>query len=139
LSEESLFEVLGAPESEELVRIDGKPLDDGLPSHIIKATNWDHWIDEDDEDLRILDFGETFRQGAEPESLAQPGHLQVPETIFTDKFDYRVDLWRAGLMVDMLYSDLKARANVRLSRSIHSYLEQSHSNILGRSTSWLCR
>lgn len=69
MSEESLFEVLGAPESEELVRIDGKPLDDGLPSHIIKATNWDHWIDEDDEDLRILDFGETFRQGAEPEDL----------------------------------------------------------------------
>ncbi|GAB1207905.1 hypothetical protein APSETT445_006641 [Aspergillus pseudonomiae] len=61
--QDELFEVLGMPESEELVRLDGKPLDKALPKHIVKATEWDEWIDEDDEDLRILDFGEAFLQG----------------------------------------------------------------------------
>ncbi|KAF4768961.1 hypothetical protein N7455_008914 [Penicillium solitum] len=32
----------------------------------------------------------------QPEKLAQPSILRVPETIFTDRFDYRLDLWRAG-------------------------------------------
>ena len=38
-------------------------------------------------------FGYKFR------CLAQSSYLRVPETIFTDSFDYRVDLWRAGCMV----------------------------------------
>lgn len=37
--------------------------------------------------------------GKQPEKLAQPSILRVPETIFTDRFDYRLDLWRAGCMV----------------------------------------
>jgi hypothetical protein len=94
-----LYEVLGTPESEELVRLDGKALNMGLPRFVVKAAEWDDWIDEDDENLRILDLGEAFHQGAEPKSLAQPGALRVPETIFADRFGYRVDLWRAGCMV----------------------------------------
>ncbi|RAK99538.1 kinase-like protein [Aspergillus ibericus CBS 121593] len=98
-SKEVLLEVIGAPEAEEVTRIDGEPLDQGLPKHLIKAASWVDWIDEDEEDLRILDFGESFLQGKEPTKLAQPGHLRVPETIFTECFDYRVDLWRAGCMI----------------------------------------
>ncbi|OGM49926.1 hypothetical protein ABOM_001472 [Aspergillus bombycis] len=99
VTKDELFEVLGLPESEDLVRLDGKALDKGLPKHIVKATEWDEWIDEDDEDLRILDFGEAFLQGDEPRALAQPGPLRVPETIFLQCFDHRVDLWRAGCMI----------------------------------------
>ncbi|OJJ72713.1 hypothetical protein ASPBRDRAFT_65046 [Aspergillus brasiliensis CBS 101740] len=89
-TKDELFEVLGSPEVEDLVRLDGQPLSQGLPKQI---------IDEDEEDLRILDFGEAFLQGNEPRVLAQPGQLRVPELIFTDCFDYRVDLWRAGCMI----------------------------------------
>ncbi|KAF3008232.1 hypothetical protein E8E15_000448 [Penicillium rubens] len=64
-----------------------------------QAAEWDEWIDEDDEDIRLFDFGEGFFQGQEPKKLAQPGSLRVPETIFTDSFDYRVDLWRTGCMI----------------------------------------
>ncbi|PYI04553.1 kinase-like protein [Aspergillus sclerotiicarbonarius CBS 121057] len=56
-SKEDLFEILGAPESEPLTRVDGKPLDEGLPKHLIEAASWIDWVDEDDEDLRIVDFG----------------------------------------------------------------------------------
>jgi hypothetical protein len=42
---------------------------------------------------------ESFLQGAEPTRLAQPPALKVPETIFAESFDHRVDLWRAGCVV----------------------------------------
>ncbi|KAK1147184.1 hypothetical protein N8T08_001923 [Aspergillus melleus] len=96
MTEEQLFEVLGAPEIAPLARIDGTPLENGLPSQLVKATEWTDWIDEDDEDIRLLDFGESFLQGEGPTMLAQPGILRVPETIFTDSFDSRVDIWRTG-------------------------------------------
>ncbi|KAJ5336345.1 uncharacterized protein N7506_004367 [Penicillium brevicompactum] len=98
-TEEELFEVLGSPEVEPLARIDGTPLGSGLPTELVQATEWVDWVDEDEEDIRLLDFGESFLHGKEPAKLAQPGSLRVPETIFTDYFDYRVDLWRAGSMI----------------------------------------
>lgn len=98
-TEEELFDVLGFPEIEPLARIDGTPLENGLPTQLVKAAEWVDWIDEDDEDIRLIDIGESFLQGEEPEKLAQLGTLRVPETIFTDCFDYRVDLWRTGCMV----------------------------------------
>lgn len=99
---EELFAVLGSPEVEELARLDGKPLDNSLPKQLVKSAEWETWVDEDEEDIRILDFGEAFLQGNEPKVLAQPGQLRVPELIFTDCFDYRVDLWRAGCMVSTM-------------------------------------
>lgn len=98
-TEEQLFESLGFPEIEPLTRLDGTPLENGLPTQLVKAAEWVDWIDEDDEDIRLLDLGESFLQGEEPKRLAQPGTLRVPETIFTNCFDYRVDLWRTGCMV----------------------------------------
>lgn len=62
---------------------------------------WDRWIDEEEENIRLLDFGQTFTQGAEPERTAQPRDLRAPETIFTDRFDYRLDLWRVGFAVSI--------------------------------------
>ncbi|KAI2944570.1 hypothetical protein CBS147321_4269 [Aspergillus niger] len=97
-TKDELFAVLGSPEVEELARLDGKPLDDSLPKQLVKSADWEAWVDEDEEDIRILDFGEAFIQGNEPKVLAQPGQLRVPELIFTNCFDYRVDLWRAGCM-----------------------------------------
>ncbi|OQE60814.1 hypothetical protein PENNAL_c0090G10877 [Penicillium nalgiovense] len=45
----------------------------GLPTQLVKAAEWIEWIDEVDEDIRLLDFGESFLQGQEPQKLAQPG------------------------------------------------------------------
>ncbi|PIG87534.1 hypothetical protein AARAC_003895 [Aspergillus arachidicola] len=99
-SENELFEVLGTPEIELLVRVDGAPLQNGLPTQRVKAAEWVEWVDEDDEEIRSLDVGESFLQGEEPKVLAQLGTLRVPETIFTDSFDYCIDLWRVGCMCD---------------------------------------
>lgn len=58
-------------------------------------------IGEDEEDVRLLDFGETFTNGTEPERIAQPGGLRAPETLVTDRFDHKLDLWRVGAVVRM--------------------------------------
>ena len=99
LTEEELFELIGPPKTEELRRRDGKPLDTGLPRQLVMATSWASWIEEDEEDIRILDFGVAFPNGMEPKKLPQPTNLKAPETIFEDRCDSRLDLWRAGIIV----------------------------------------
>ena len=70
-----------------------------MPEQLVQKAGWDDWIDEDDEDVRVIDLGEAFLHGAEPANPAEPGGMQAPEKIFTGNFDYRVDLWRAGCTV----------------------------------------
>lgn len=100
-TEKELFEVLGPPKVEQLARLDSMPLDKSLPTQLIKSAEWVDWIDEDEEDIRLLDIGEGFPHGQNPEKLAQPHMLRAPETILTDDLDYRVDLWRIGCIVSL--------------------------------------
>ncbi|KAL4967430.1 kinase-like protein [Aspergillus stella-maris] len=98
--EDEVMEILGRPEVEDLIRLDGEPLAPGLPSQIVKATRWEEWFEEDLEDIRILDFGEAFLQSDQPiTKLAQPAQLRIPETFFVERFDHRVDLYRAGYVL----------------------------------------
>ncbi|KAK4237726.1 hypothetical protein C8A03DRAFT_34293 [Achaetomium macrosporum] len=99
LSAKDVFEVIGAPVTEKLARLDGKVLASSLLKQLVKKVGWDEWVDEDEEDVRLIDFGEAFAHGAEPDQLAEPSGLEVPEKIFTGKFDYRIDLWRVGCTV----------------------------------------
>ena len=131
MSEEELFEVLGPSGTEEVIRVDGRPLGEGVPRQLIKSTEWIGWPyedDEEDEDIRLIDLGEAFIRERIPEKLAQPGGLQAPETIFTDKFDYRLDLWRAGLIVRLrLLNSCKILPNIYF-RSTILHLEYCHFN-----------
>jgi hypothetical protein len=98
-SEERLAEILGPPKTEELRPVDGEPLKASFPQYIVESTRWEDWLEEDDEDIRLIDRGEAFSRGAEPIKIAQPFGLNAPETIFTPRIDYRIDLWRAGWIV----------------------------------------
>ncbi|KFY54919.1 hypothetical protein V497_07347 [Pseudogymnoascus sp. VKM F-4516 (FW-969)] len=99
VTKEKLFEVLGAPRTENVARVDGQPLADGIPPYLVKSAPWCGWVNEYDEDFRLLDFGESFVHGKEPEIITQPGGLMPPETVLTEDFDYRVDLWRVGIAI----------------------------------------
>lgn len=77
-----------------------------MPKQLVKTAVWEDWIEEDEEDIRLIDFGEAFAHGDEPSKLAQPRGLEAPETIFTDSFDYRVDLWRVGCTVQLAHLNL---------------------------------
>jgi serine/threonine-protein kinase SRPK3 len=96
----NIFKKMGQPQIHEPSRKDGKPLPKGFPIQIVKSAEWKEWNSEKEEaDIRLVDFGNTFEQGHEPAHLAQPNSLRAPETILSDKFDYRVDLWDAGVTV----------------------------------------
>jgi serine/threonine-protein kinase SRPK3 len=100
-SQTDIYEVVGSPTSEPLIRLDGACLDRGVPEQFVKSATWDDWIDEDDEDIKIIDLGEGFAVGNAPQELCQPEDLQALETIFMNNFDYQVDLWRSGLRVSL--------------------------------------
>jgi len=123
-----------------LAWLDGKPLEDGLPKQLVKTSGWDNWTDEDVEDLRIIDFGEAFVQGAEPAELAQPDVLRAPETIFTGNFDFRLDLWRAGIVVRRCSFVSKNNEFIfNLDRFIRAWWEDFHSTTGAIWMLWLHR
>ncbi|PWY83239.1 kinase-like protein [Aspergillus sclerotioniger CBS 115572] len=99
VSESIIFAVFGSPEHEPVTRLDGTPLHKGFPPSLIKPVNWEDWLEEFHEDIRILDLGEGFFQEEIAPQLAQPGPARVPELIFTETSDYRADLWRTGCML----------------------------------------
>lgn len=100
-SEEEFWRIIGRPVVEDLVREDGQPVEPRFPKHIVRRAEWDLWVDEDEEDIRLIDWGESFRRGEEPATVAQPIDCKAPETIFTDRLDYRIDLWSAGIVVSI--------------------------------------
>lgn len=55
-TEKQPFDVLGPPEVESLARIDGTPLENGLPTQLVRAAECEDWVDEDEEEIRLLDF-----------------------------------------------------------------------------------
>lgn len=99
LGRKKLLKVIGRPHIERLSRIDRKPLENGLPTHLVETAQWVNWTDEDKEEIRLLDFGDAFLQGEESEKLPRLGPLKAPEIIFTNQFDYRVELWLTGCLV----------------------------------------
>lgn len=131
---EKLFEVIGAPSIENVERVDGQPLADGIPSYLVKSATWGGWVNEYDEDFRLLDFGESFVRGREPEIITQPGGLMPPETVLTEEFDYRVDLWRVGIAVRFTIAIIFGELCSHYGRSTLSYLEDSHFIVSGTKT-----
>lgn len=53
-----------------------------MPKQLVKTAVWESWIEEDEEDIRLIDFGEAFAYGSRPSTLAQPTNLEVPENDF---------------------------------------------------------
>lgn len=99
LRDDEIFPIIGHPEPVALVRKDASQPGLSLPSQLVQKAGWDDWIDEDEEDIRLIDWGEAFPVGKSPSHLCQPSDLKAPETILDDHFDHRVDLWRAGCVV----------------------------------------
>ncbi|KIV83111.1 hypothetical protein PV11_05165 [Exophiala sideris] len=102
LSEKELLKVLGNPEADDMRRVDGEPLGEGIPHHFIRSTTWPgypHDDDDADDEFRLFDFGEAFTRDTIPEKLAGYVCLQSPEAMFTSNFDHRLDLWSVGLTI----------------------------------------
>ncbi|KAI9654945.1 MAG: hypothetical protein M1821_005698 [Bathelium mastoideum] len=106
-SKKEALRIIGLPEWENLVRLDGQAIGRGMPKQLVKTAIWDDWVEEDEEDIKLINFGQAFSHGNEPTNLTQPPGLEAPETIFTDSIDYRINLWRVGIVIyNLLFASM---------------------------------
>jgi serine/threonine-protein kinase SRPK3 len=100
LTEDELLEKLGGPTTGVVTRKDGKPLEVNMPPYLVTATSYP--VDSSlTQQIKIIDFGESFPSTDVPETQNTPLYLGAPEALFKDKLDYRIDLWSAGCLVSI--------------------------------------
>lgn len=63
---------------------------------------WLGWDDNEWEDIRLIDWGDSYAVDETQSELSEPITLRSPETFFLDFFDYRHDLWRTGCVVRVI-------------------------------------
>jgi serine/threonine-protein kinase SRPK3 len=100
MNENQLIEELGSFDTEPLKIRAGKGLlGPGKPRELTETATWDGWGNEDQTDICLLDFGESFFHAVDPCHISQLSRQKVPESIFENCLDYKADLWRAGIIV----------------------------------------
>ncbi|KAI1113555.1 kinase-like domain-containing protein [Nemania sp. NC0429] len=104
--EEDLFHATGDPVTADYT-CEQTPWSPKLPKHLVGCTIWPGWYELDEEDLRLIDMGDTFPVRDTVAKLAQPLDVRSPETFFIGSFDHQHDLWRAGCVIYSLYYQKK--------------------------------
>ena len=99
LDEESFLDRLREPEIRPVGRLDGKPLGENVPSHIVRPAPFRKNDILSSPSIKIIDFGEAFLKNNAPKTLHTPLAVRAPEVIFGDPLDHRVDSWSAGCLV----------------------------------------
>jgi serine/threonine-protein kinase SRPK3 len=100
LTEDELFQKLDTPITGAVTRKDGGPLEANMPPYLVMATSYP--VDPSlTQQIKIIDFGESFPSTDIPGTQNTPLYLRAPEAFFKDKLDYRVDLWSAGCLVSI--------------------------------------
>jgi len=134
LSEEELYETYGEPEPEAVVREDGRPLDQGVPSHVVPPV----WLGVPCEDitpsgakLLLADFGVAFRPSTELryQSYA-PLEIRPPEARFepTTPLSFASDIWSLGCTIWALVAN---RPLVEMVLSTKDDVTAQHVDALG--------
>jgi serine/threonine-protein kinase SRPK3 len=99
LTEAELLQKPEPPETSAVVRKDGKPLEPGMPAYLVEPTSYPVNMSSQHQQIKIIDFGQSFSNDDTPETLHTPLCVRAPEVIFGDKLDYYADLWSTGCMV----------------------------------------
>lgn len=112
--------MLGTPELGPVQRVDGKPLEPGVPRYIVRPSSFPIDSFALSEAIKIVDFGEAFFDAEPPVTLRTPLAVRAPEVVFGDRIDHRVDPWGVGCLVSRIL--LAMRASV-LSNYIQKLFE----------------
>ncbi|OJJ52299.1 hypothetical protein ASPSYDRAFT_62949 [Aspergillus sydowii CBS 593.65] len=97
LSPGELYQKYGQPNVEPFVRLDGKPLADGVPTHGVVPI----WLGKESElvplseaKIFVTDFGESFLPSITQRHYSHtPGILAPPETYFHEPLSFPSDIW----------------------------------------------
>ena len=110
LDKKGLFEIIGEPSAEKVTAINGAALMTGQPSQLFKAATWERWDDNDEEDIELIDFGQSFpRADPRPDDVYHTPDYRAPETVLNEDFDWRIDLWSVGITVSGMCADRSRR------------------------------
>lgn len=99
MAEEDLMKKLSIPETSPVVRSDSKDLTPELPKYLVWPTSFSANAPAAFDNIKIIDFGESFQPKDRPQTLHTLLAIRTPEIIFGDRWDHRVDLWSLGCMV----------------------------------------
>lgn len=100
-TDEYLWEALGGDPT--IAPYEGpEPRSPHLPAQVVASADWAAWFEHPVEDIRLIDWGESFPADETRSVVAQPVNMRSPETFFVESFDSRHDLWRAGCVVSLL-------------------------------------
>ncbi|RWA03572.1 hypothetical protein EKO27_g11534 [Xylaria grammica] len=98
LTPEEIYQTYGKPGLEQVVRVDGNPVGDGVPSHLVVPI----WIGKSSEDIEtseaevlLSDFGESFMPASVERFYSNsPLSFRPPESRFPSKpIDFAADIW----------------------------------------------
>ncbi|OAA82324.1 Protein kinase-like domain protein [Akanthomyces lecanii RCEF 1005] len=125
LSRKAFIKKLGKLETAELLRVDGSPPDDYLPKQLVGAAEWDGWIDEDEEDIRFIDAGESFRVG---DRISSTRDANPTTTELETDFKERVPEPQLAVLLPVLQGLMRFRPEDRVSaRDALALLDQGNS------------
>ncbi|KAL1306157.1 hypothetical protein AAFC00_004264 [Neodothiora populina] len=105
LSEESVINKLGLPQTSPVLAPYGKPLTASahVPRYLVWPASLSQRAPTIFDDVKIMDFGVSVLQSTERRTptgtLRTPLALHVPEVLFAGEWDNRVDLWIFGCTI----------------------------------------
>lgn len=98
LSVSELYKRFGEPESEDVIRLDGRPLPNGVPARVV-VPGWfgvrSNDLDLGEAKIMLSDFGESFNPHETPRMSSKTlPLLQPPEVRFSEKpLSFASDIW----------------------------------------------
>ncbi|KAF1821332.1 serine protein kinase [Dissoconium aciculare CBS 342.82] len=99
VNEEEFMLKMGKTEVSKIQRRDGREKGIHVPEYIVRPTTFPIKISEYSGTIKLVDFGESFRNDAPLSSLHTPLPVRAPEVIFGDDLTTSVDLWSAACMI----------------------------------------
>ncbi|KPM42257.1 hypothetical protein AK830_g4292 [Neonectria ditissima] len=102
--EDELSRILGKPELGQVRRVNGEPLESGVPKYLVRPSSYPSSVLSLPDSVKIVDYGESFLDTDPPATLHTPLAVRAPEVVLGDSFDHRVDLWSMGCLLFELFT-----------------------------------
>ncbi|KAF2084931.1 kinase-like protein [Saccharata proteae CBS 121410] len=99
MSEAQFLEAFGQPQMGEITRKDGVPLGSGFPKYLVSTASYPRPTLNRRTQIKLVDFGESFKANDKPPKLNTPMCLEAPEVVLEDEWDHRVDYWSLGCLI----------------------------------------
>lgn len=80
-------------------RIDGAPLESGMPRYLARPAEYSLDLDASTNLIKIIDLGQSFSRHDIFDEFHNPIALRPPEVVFRDNVDHRIDMWSMGCLV----------------------------------------